>query len=194
MESTNNLKQIGLAIHAYHDVNKHLPTNILGKDGKPLLSWRVHILPYIEQDNLYRQFKLDEAWDSPHNKQLIDKMSPVFRNPQSRAKPGHTTYLAPAGKDLFLSGTALKLQEFKDGTSNTILIVDADDAVAVPWTKPDDLPIDPKQPLKGLGSNPTKTFNALFGDGSVRTISRSIDPAGFYGMLTVSGGEVIPPH
>ena len=76
--SMNNLRQLMLALHNYHDAHGHFPTDIRDKDGKPLLSWRVHILPYIEQENLYRQFKLDEPWDSEHNKKLVKSMPKVF--------------------------------------------------------------------------------------------------------------------
>src|SRR5207249_2796575 len=73
--SQNNLKQIGLAMHNYHDTYRHFPPQALtDKNGKPLLSWRVAVLPFIEQDNLYRQFKLDEPWDSEHNRKLLERM------------------------------------------------------------------------------------------------------------------------
>ena len=76
--SSNNLKQIGLGMHNYHDQNNKLPPPYLKtKDGKPGLSWRV-ILPYIEQDFLYRQFKLDEPWDSPKNLALLNQMPQTY--------------------------------------------------------------------------------------------------------------------
>ena len=76
--STNNLKQIALAFHSYHDATNGLPGNITDKDGKPLLSWRVAILPYVEESELYRQFKLEEPWDSANNKKLIEKMPGLY--------------------------------------------------------------------------------------------------------------------
>src|SRR5207248_5784084 len=89
-QSTNNLKQIALAAHAYHDVNGTFPpAATCDKKGKPQLSWRVLVLPYIEQDNLYKQFKLDEPWDSDNNKKLIAKMPPVYAMP-GKSKPGDT--------------------------------------------------------------------------------------------------------
>src|SRR5262249_21734482 len=69
MQSTNNLKQIALAMHSYHDTMGRFPPAIVrDKEGKPLYSWRVLLLPYLEQQNLYNQFKLDEPWDSEHNR------------------------------------------------------------------------------------------------------------------------------
>ena len=82
---TNNLKQIGRGMHIYHEVNGRLPpAAITDKDGKPLLSWRVAILPYVEQQALYNKFKLDEPWDSPHNKALIEEMPAVYACPSGK--------------------------------------------------------------------------------------------------------------
>ena len=89
-QCTNNIKQIMLAMHNYLSANNSFPRDITDKDGKPLLSWRVAILPYIEQAELYNKFKLDEPWDSPHNKELLKEMPPTFLCP-SRAKPGPFT-------------------------------------------------------------------------------------------------------
>jgi len=92
MQGSNNLKQQLLAMHNFHDTHNGFPAAYsTNKDGKPLLSWRVHILPYIEQQPLYNEFKLDEPWDSEHNKKLIAKMPQVFRSPNSTARPGMTT-------------------------------------------------------------------------------------------------------
>src|SRR5262249_51556565 len=91
MQNQNNLKEMALAMHNYHDVNgKFPPAAICDKQGKPLLSWRVAILPYVEQDNLYKQFKLDEPWDSEHNKKLIAQMPKVYALPRD-PKPGEKT-------------------------------------------------------------------------------------------------------
>ena len=81
----NNLKQIGLAMHNYHDQHKSFPpAYTVDKAGKPLLSWRVLILPYLEQNALYKEFHLDEPWDSPHNRTLIDRMPPTYRCPSEQ--------------------------------------------------------------------------------------------------------------
>jgi hypothetical protein len=194
MQSTNNLKQMALAMHNYLDVNKTFPAHAShDKQGRPLLSWRVHILPYVEQGALYKEFHLDEPWDSPHNKKLIARMPTIYHSPLSRAGAGKTTYLVPAGKDtMFPPGPkGLRIQDITDGTSNTIMMVEVDDEHAVPWTKPDDLRFDPRQPLKGLGSPRQGWFIAAFADGSVRVISRTINPQDLRGLMTPQGGEVI---
>ncbi len=188
----NNLKQLGLAMHNYHDTHRKFPPQATyDKQGRPLLSWRVHLLPYIEQNELYKQFKLDEPWDSPHNKKLIAKMPMTFRSPNSNAGPGKTTYLVPLGKrTIFGVKGGCRIRDITDGTSNTILIVEADDKFAVPWTKPEDLKYDPKNP-KAAFQNQKRGFNAAFADGSVRFISQAIDAKVLRALFTRNGEEVV---
>jgi len=175
-QSINNLKQIGLAIHNYESANGHLPHDILDKNGKPILSWRVAILPYIEQDNLYRAMKHDEPWDSEHNAKFSKVLIKTYLSPNSTQvhdKDGYglTNYLAVSGKDMaFESGKKLKFTDFTDGLSNTIFVVDSSDPVA--WAKPGDLAVDFKKALPKLES-PGKPGLAqvLLGDGAVRTLN-----------------------
>jgi len=170
--SSNNLKQIGLALHNYHDTFGVFPAAaIVDKKGKPLLSWRVAILPYIEQDALYRQFKLDEPWDSPHNIKLSKVVVKVFQLPYGEEKPGMTHYRAFVGNGAaFDPIQGLKLTQFSDGASNTLFAVEA--AEGVPWTKPDDIEFDPKKPmLKHLRFADNKPCMILFADGSVRAVT-----------------------
>jgi hypothetical protein len=177
-KSVNNLKILGLALHNYHDVHKHFPPAAsVDKTGRPLLSWRVHILPYVEANDLYRQFKLDEPWDSEHNKKLIEKMPDVYRVPTLPPIENYkTTYLVPVGKDtVFHDNHGTSLQELRDGTSKTIVVVEADREHAVIWTKPDDLQFDPAQPMRGLGVLRAGKMLAAFGDASVRALSAELD-------------------
>jgi hypothetical protein len=190
--SMNNLKQIVLALHNYHDSKGRFPTAALySKDGKPLLSWRVAILPYVEHGELYKEFKLDEPWDSEHNKKLIARMPAVFQ-----ARPdlpaGKTTYLGVAGKSAMFppDPKPLRIQDVTDGTSNTIFIVEATPDHAVIWTKPEDYNYDPAKPLAGL-RGAEGGFIAAFVDGSVRFISNTIDPKTLDALFTRNGGEVI---
>jgi hypothetical protein len=194
--SSRNLKGIALALLTYVNANQRmLPTAAsYDKQGRPLLSWRVAILPYVEQLNLYNQFKLDEPWDSPHNKKLIAQMPAVYRSPFSRkGDEGKTVYLAPVGKDTAFPGQqALNFpKDFPDGTSNTILIVEATDTRAVPWTKPDDLPYDPRDPLAGLVTRDRNFFLAAFADGTVHTIRASLGLDNIRALFTRNGGEAI---
>jgi prepilin-type processing-associated H-X9-DG protein len=193
-QCTNNMKQIALAMHNYHSVNNSLPkVAITDKDGKPLLSWRVAILPYIEQQALYNKFKLDEPWDSPHNKPLLDEMPPTYACPSMAKKDATgTSYRAFVGNNaLFEKDRAVGFQDVTDGTSNTIMVVETRDTV--PWSKPDDIPFDPqnKAPGFGAGSFHPGGFNACFADGSVRFIKLSVAANVLRALITRSGGEVI---
>jgi prepilin-type processing-associated H-X9-DG protein len=192
-QCSNNLKQIMLAMHNYHSANNFFPHDITDKDGKPLLSWRVSILPYIDQNDLYNKFKLDEPWDSPHNKELIKEMPPAFLCPsRSKPEPFTTTYRGFAGTGaVFETGQQIGIQTITDGTSNTIAVAEAKEAVA--WTKPDNLPFDPAaQPsLYGAASSHPGGFNVGFCDGSVRFIKNSISTIVFKALITRNGGEVI---
>ncbi len=193
----NNLRQIAIAMHNYADANKSLfPAHAsYDKDGKPLLSWRVHLLPYIGEEALYKQFHLDEAWDSEHNKHLIVKMPKIYRCPsQKLADAGKTTYLVPVGKETaFPPGPkGLHLpKDFKDGTSNTILVVDADDEHAVIWTKPDDLKYDAKNPFAGLVGHHRNGFMVALGDGSARPISTKVSKETLRAAFTPAGNDTL---
>ena len=191
--SANNLKQIALAMHNYHDTFGNLPpAAVCDKKAKPQLSWRVLILPYVEQDNLYKQFKLDEPWDSENNKKLLAKMPPVYALP-GKSKPGDTdTHYRVfvgngAGWDWVMGG---KIAQIADGTSNTLMVVTAADAV--PWTKPDELEFDPEKDMTkliGLVVN-GKAQVAMF-DGSVRTLSKLPGKETLNALITKNGGEIV---
>jgi hypothetical protein len=174
LQSQNNMKQIGLALHNYHDQNGIFPAAaIVDKKGKALLSWRVAILPFIEQENLYRQFKLDEPWDSEHNKKLIDKMPRTYALPYDATKVGQTNYRVFVGNNAaFDLVQGLRIAQFTDGTSNTLLVVEA--AEGVPWTKPDELEFDPQKPMMKHLRFEGNICNILLADGSVRAVSTKL--------------------
>ncbi len=195
-QCVNNLKQIGLAMHNHAATygDRFPPAAIASKEGKPLLSWRVKILPYLEQQPLYSQFHLDEPWDSEHNKTLIGKMPAMYACPSGKLEStlGKTPYLAPRGKNTIVTGAqGVRLQEITDGTSNTIMVAEAGDDAAVIWTKPDDWEIGETVDFKPLMGHHPKGSNFLFADGSVRFIVETIKPAVLKALLTRDGGEVI---
>jgi prepilin-type processing-associated H-X9-DG protein len=196
VQSSNNLRQISIAMLAYAEANGHFPPAYIAdaKSGKPLLSWRVAILPYIDQDPLYRQFHLDEPWDSENNKKWANIVLAVYRSPASTAKPGMTNYLTVHGKDTVFPGKeAITPAQITDGMSNTIIVVEASDAKAVPWTKPDDYAYDPKNPAAGLSGLFPGGFNAAFCDGSVRFMSSSSDAEILRQLFNRHDGKPVNP-
>ena len=191
------IKQLGLAMHNYYDVHKSLPAQAsYDTSGKPLLSWRVHILPFLEQSKLYKQFHLDEPWDSPHNRKLIDKMPYIYRSPvSSLAEKGRTNYVYPVGEKTVCPGPrGVTFKEITDGTSCTIMIVEANDDEAVIWTKPEDLAFDPEHPAKGLGGLYRNGFVCGFCDGSAHFLRVPLDKELLLAPFTRDGGEVVPWH
>ena len=181
-----------MAMHNYHDKHGQLPPAVVhGKDGRPLLSWRVLILPFLENGDLYSQFRLDEPWDSRHNKKLLEKMPAVFTpfDGSSPPQPHTTFYQVFVGKGAAFEGReGLRLRnDFPDRTSDTFLVVEA--GTAVPWTKPEDLPYHPDRPLPKLGGLFPGTFRAAFADGSVRTVPQDTDEATLRAAITRNGGE-----
>jgi hypothetical protein len=144
--------------------------------GNALLSWRVALLPFLDENELYKQFHLNEPWDSPHNKKLLAKMPSVFAPPGVKTRePYMTFYQVFVGDNAaFEKHQALRVSDIVDGTSNTLLIVEAGNAV--PWTKPEDLHFAADEPLPELGGLSPDIFNAAFADGSVHAISKKMNP------------------
>ncbi len=189
--SINNMKQIGLSMLFYESAQKGYPARaVFDKNGKPLLSWRVLILPYLEKGNLYNQFHLDEPWDSPNNKKLIEQMPAAFRSPSSKAPANMTTYLVPVGPGMLFEGNkGCSMREVTDGTSRTVMLVEANDDQAVIWTKPDDFEYDQQDPMGDLVGLWPDGFLAVLADGSAHFIRSSIDPTVLKAFFTRNGGE-----
>jgi hypothetical protein len=164
----------------------------VGGSGKALLSWRVTILPYLGEQELYRRFKLDEPWDGPHNKKLLARMPKVYAPPGATTAPPYTTYY-----QVFVGPHAVfekhQVMPFPgaitDGTSNTLLVVEA--GSPVPWTKPEDLHFAPDEPLPELGGLFPDVFNAAFADGSVSALRKDADPDILRAAITRDMGEVV---
>ena len=193
-EAKNNLKLIGLGMVNHEGTYGQFPPRVvLTKNGKPGLSWRVKILMFIAPE-LYKQFHMDEPWDSEHNKTLISRIPPVYvsSGDDELAKQGKTRYIALNGKGTFFdSKDGPKMVDITDGTSNTIMVVEARTDHAVIWTKPDDLDVDFDTPITGLNDSRIGGFHAMFADGTVRYISNNIDLATLKALLTKSGGEPV---
>lgn len=187
-QSMNNMKQIVLALHMYHDTYKQFPSDILDKEGKPILSWRVRLLPFMEQHALYKELKLDEPWDSEHNRRFTSTVIPTFVSPTS-PDGDKTRYLALKGAGgVFDASEGLKFKQITDGLSNTIAFVEAAPEQATPWAKPADIDFDADKPLEGVRAPDGSVLIAMC-DGSVRRASPDLDAEVFKAMVTYAGGE-----
>jgi hypothetical protein len=204
--SQSSLRQIGLALIQYHDMFHCLPPAVVtAKDGKSLYSWRVLLLPFLEEKQLYDRFNLEEPWDSPHNRPLADVL-PYCYAPRMvgfpRTEPGQTHYQVLVGPGTAFERPGLTFKDFSDGPANTILVVEA--AEAVPWSQPLDLPYDPDVPLPRLGGLFTRTsrimsypvyyrsgFNAVFGDGTTRFVGNQVGAQTIRSLITRNGGEAV---
>ena len=197
MTSQNNLKQIGIALHSYHDVMGTLPPAVVrDKNGKALYSWRVLILPYLEQDVIYKNWKKDEPWDSPHNKPLSDVVLKVYTIPGSPdGISNRTPYRVFIGKGTGFEelkgqpSKGIRFADITDGTTNTIAVVEATETV--PWAKPEELDFVAGKALPPLGPPWRDEFNALLFDATVRFIPKTIKPQSLQAMITRNGGEIV---
>jgi hypothetical protein len=191
---SEHLSKLGLALHKYHDAHNEFPAAAsYDKDGKALLSWRVHVLPYVGHEKLYKEFHLDEPWDSTHNLKLVKRMPAVFHSGNyPLTREGKTTILAPTGKGTMFPGhKRLKMGDISDGTSNTILLVEALPVQAVVWTRPDDLPYDSNKPFAGLVDRKKKSFLGVAADGTVHCLPASMKAKTLIGLFSPAGGEQV---
>jgi hypothetical protein len=192
--ATNNLRMLGLAMLNYSSARNEFPPTASGQKPKqPPVSWRVLVLPYLEESALYQQYDFDQPWDSEANRKLIARMPAVFKAPGSRkAAEGKTNYLAVVGEPYALAaGQGRKMAAFTDGMSNTILLVEASDERAVPWTKPEDFTPEKGKPAKGLVGLRGGVFLALAADGAVHVVPADSDADTLHALFTRAGGEAV---
>lgn len=196
-QSSNNLKQIGLALHNYHDTYKQLPPPyVADKDGKPLYSWRVLILPFMEQAHIYQMWDKEKAWDSPENLALSNSIIPTYHSPADTGPTTGTNYFVVVGSDtLFPPDKTISFADVTDGTANTMFVIETS-GIAGNWAAP----IDPKLEDLSLqfGNAPGQIqslypggTNVLMADGAVRFISQSIPPDTLKWLLLRSDGNAI---
>jgi hypothetical protein len=189
------LSKVVSAMHNYNDSFRELPPSkllqkeVLGPDGKPNLSWRVLLLPFLDEQNLFKQFRLNEPWDSEHNLKLLDEMPEVYKTGDDPQKTS-IVVVRGAGAVFDENEKVSNLNAIKDGIYRTILIVQAGPDKAVPWTKPEDVPLVPADPLSALG-NVGDTIIVALCDGAVKKLSTAIPPDKLTALFTTSGGEQV---
>jgi hypothetical protein len=193
IQSLKNLQKIGLALIGYMAVNKGYPSAVMyGPDGKTPHSWRVAVLPYLDQADLYKQYKFDEPWDSENNKKVLAQMPPVFRDPNDPADSTNSSYFVFTGPEtLFPDRERSDLPDIKDGIDSTLLVIEA--KRDIPWTKPEDIPYAADKPVPKLGGHHRDVFMAVFCTGMVKPISTRLDEKKLRALITKAGGESIEP-
>ena len=196
VQSKNKMKQIALAMHNYHATFNRFPNAVSPEDNdQPLLSWRVQILPFLGEAELFNKFRMNEPWDSPNNLPLASQMPDIFRIPGSSLADGQTCYvtLRGVGTAFPTDGKAASMRDTIDGTSNTILVVEAAADRAVAWTRPDDLNFDPASPRNGLFGMRSEGALVVLCDGSVRTIRNEVDDETIRRLVIRNDSQPIDP-
>jgi len=198
----NNLKCIGIALHNYHDVyGSFPPAYIADENGKPMHSWRVLILPFMEGQSLYDQYRFDEPWDGPNNSQLAPAVTRWYSCPSDSTKPPtETSYVAVVGQGTAWPGDEhMAIQDFTDGIGNVLLLVEVHNS-GIHWMEPRDLhvaqmsmTINPTQG-QGISSGHPNGASVLFADGSVRYFSSDTPPAVLRSLIHIDDGTLpLPP-
>jgi prepilin-type N-terminal cleavage/methylation domain-containing protein len=191
-QCTNNLKQIALALHNYEQVYQALPpAHTVDAQGRPLHSWRTLILPYLEQQSLYRTIDLAKPWNDPANAKARETSLLVFQCPGAVGPANTTTYLAIVGPNhCFMPTESRRLAEIKDGTSSTLMVIEAGEEHAVPWMAPADadeslvMSLGPTTRLHHAGG-----MNADLVDGSVRFLKTSTPASVRRALMSISGND-----
>ncbi len=193
-QSNMKVRMLGLAIMNYESANSRFPasaTKIYEKrqdpNAKPV-SWRVKVLPFLDEQAMYDAYRFDEEWNSEHNQKILESMPDALRHPDDPAGATSTRYLAVASEDSIIGDRSLKIGDIRDGTAKTILIVEGNKSV--PWTKPDD--ISPEEILEWTKSKDFKGLHAAFADGAPRFLSGSlVEEHNLKGLMTANGGEAV---
>jgi serine/threonine protein kinase len=196
ISSRQNLQAIGLALHNYHNTYKQFPARAISDpEGTPLLSWRVAILPYLGQEALYRKFRLNEPWDSPHNRELLSLMPENYSiSGISTPAPYSTFYCGVVGEGASFDPDPkrkITLRDMRDGTQGTLIV--AESARAVPWTSPEDIDCDARPIAGQLGGAFPEGYHGLMVDGSVRFFKAAIysDGEALASMVGREEGDVV---
>ncbi len=189
-EAANNLRQQCLGCLNFESAYGHLPKSVMihEKTGKKY-SWRIAILPFIERNDIYQKYDFSQEWDSPHNLEVTSEMPDFFRADSDDKETTNTSFFLLTGPGgAYGKEENLTLADFRDGTSNTIMAIEAQRDVH--WAKPEDIEIHPDQPLPDFGGYHDGGFNVVRVDGSVAFIPENVAEEYLRQMFTPSGGEI----
>ncbi|WP_339728221.1 M56 family metallopeptidase [uncultured Gimesia sp.] len=221
--SRNNVKQIMLALHKFHDKHKHFPSAVLlGPDGKTPYSWRVALLPFLDQQILYDEYNKNEPWNSEHNKKVLAKMPVVYRCPADNGAENYTSYFGVVGQNTMfgktgqlgkpgpfggalaagtdsrgvdnLAGSSLDGVRLRDIVDGTSnTIAVVETKREIPWTKPEDLTYDGKK-LPKLGGFYQGGFFVGRCDGAVLFTDQNIDQNILRNLFLINDRNQLDPQ
>ncbi len=197
---TNQLKMLALALQNYHDVfNRYPPAYIADEDGRPMHSWRVLVLPFLEETVAYLKYDFQQPWNSPHNQQVIATVAgDQFCCPSSQGKTGETNYVAAVGPDTVWSGAkGFRLGDINDGPAQTILLIEVKES-GIHWAEPRDWPaewalqgVNPEHSTGGISSGHRRGAHVVMCDGRVRFLPNALNQTDLQALLTPTGGESV---
>lgn len=189
-KSRDNLRRVALAVHSYMDEHNEIPKDVTDKAGRPVLSWRVAILPYMDLEFLHAQFKLDEPWDGPNNRKLLAFMPGVFRAAVQDAKATDTFVQAVSGRGAVFDPQAkVRIVDIADGSVNTLMLTET--GPAVPWTKPADVPFDPEGKPPVLAGPYTDAVHIATADAATYRMTTKPDADLLRAFITRADGEAL---
>lgn len=193
----NNIKQIGLALHNYHETYGVLPPACtVDANGTPLHSWRTVILPFLDQKELYERIDLTKPWNDPANAEALATQVHAFSCPSANLESGFTTYQALVGAEYaFQPGKQNTIRDIQDGTSNTVLVIDASPSIAVHWMEPSDPGVHFFLNFGEESETPHPTgLHVLFADGTPKYITANVPRETRKALSTIDGGEIIDSY
>lgn len=187
-----NLKQIGLALHNYHDAyGAFPPAYTVDANGKPLHSWRTLLLPFLDRGDLYKKIDFSKPWDDPANAEVARASIPEFNCPSSAAPRDHTSYVAVIGPHSCLRPQkSASIQEITDGTGNTMMVIEVAAEQSVPWISPQDtdessfLSLGPKSKTSHTGG-----LHVLLADGAARFLSAALEASFRRALISIDGND-----
>jgi uncharacterized protein DUF1559 len=187
-----------LAVANYHGTyGSFPPAYIADRDGRPMHSWRVLLLPFLEQRELYNAYNFAEPWDGPNNRKLADRVGGIYlRSGLESDQVATTSFVAVVGPETAWPGAGVRTNaDLGDGPGQTLLVVEVPDG-QFRWMEPRDLQFDQMsfrindRSGRGLGSR-LGGARVVFADGVVRTLPDNFDPETLRAMLTANGGEAV---